>query len=407
MIAILSNFGIQLYLLRMAFNEGQKKFSLTVHIALLDVVRKMYGRDVGNMPETSPVKKVSNDYYVVDVNDHIRADVLEFYLKSELRRVGIEADFEYGIYNCETDQMVYGNYISMKNTKEDDSERGYLPKYPDLVYYFGIRFPEQANYVIGTLRIWIVLTSVSLLILLFFVFVIFTVLRHKRLSELQHDFVNNMTHEFKTPITSTKIALEYLGNSEVLRTDERFPRYLDMMAAQMDHLNNHVERILEISRTEKRSFALERKKINLPKLIEKSAGTFIDPNRVFLFHFPDRPVEIMADEVHLTNVIISLVDNAIKYSKPECKIEISLELLARVCNFSIRDEGMGIEKRHLRHIFQKFYRVPSGDVHNVKGFGLGLYYVKRICDRHRWKIKIESTPGEGTTVSIYIPLAKL
>jgi two-component system phosphate regulon sensor histidine kinase PhoR len=220
MIAILSNFGIQLHLLHMAFSEGQKKFSQTVHIALLEVVRKMYGRDIGNMPETGPVKKVSNDYYVVDVNDHIRADVLEYYLKSELRRFGIEADFEYGIYDCESDQMVYGNYISL-DTKDEDTQQGYLPKYPDLVYYFGIRFPQQANYVIGTLKIWIVLTSFSLLILLFFVFVIFTVLQQKRLSELQHDFVNNMTHEFKTPITSTKIALEYLQNNELSAADER------------------------------------------------------------------------------------------------------------------------------------------------------------------------------------------
>lgn len=405
MLAILSNFGIQLHLLHMAFSEGQKKFSQTVHIALLDVVRKMYGHDVSNMTETGPVKKVSNDYYVVDVNDHIRADVLEYYLKSELRRFGIDADFEYGIYDCETDQMVYGNYISIDST-EDETQQGYLPKYPDLVYYFGIRFPQQINYVIGTLKIWIILTSVSLLILLFFVFVIFTVLRQKRLSELQHDFVNNMTHEFKTPITSTKIALEYLRSSDIVKSDERFPKYMDMIAGQMDHLNNHVERILEISRTEKRSYTLQCKKVDLVQLTEKVSGTFIEPQRTLNFHFSERPIEILADEVHLANVIVCLIDNAIKYSKPDTNIDLSILVNNKEAVFTIRDEGKGIEKQHLRRVFQQFYRVPTGDVHNVKGFGLGLFYVKLICDRHKWKIDLQSKPGKGTTFSIRIPVLK-
>jgi two-component system, OmpR family, phosphate regulon sensor histidine kinase PhoR len=405
MLAILSNFGIQLHLLHMAFSEGQKKFSQTVHIALLEVVRKMYGHNVGNTAETGPVKKVSNDYYVVDVNDHIRADILEYYLKSELRRFGIDADFEYGIYDCETDRMVYGNYINLSN-KKDEIQQGYLAKYPDLVYYFGIRFPNQANYVIGTLKIWIILTSVSLLILLFFVFVIFTVLRQKRLSELQHDFVNNMTHEFKTPITSTKIALEYLRNSDIIKADERFPKYIEMMGAQMDHLNNHVERILEISRMEKRLDKLQTRKIDLVQLVERVADTFIEPQRNFIFLFSERPVVIVADEVHLTNVVISLIDNAIKYSKPETNIELSVSIHNAQIIFSIKDEGDGIDKKQFRRVFQQFYRVPTGDVHNVKGFGLGLYYVKHICDRHKWKIKLQSKSGEGTTFAIYIPALK-
>jgi two-component system, OmpR family, phosphate regulon sensor histidine kinase PhoR len=404
MIAILSNSGIQLYLLHQAFSEGQKKFSQTVHIALLEVVKKMYGHDIGNAPETGPVKKVSNDYYVVDVNDHIRADVLEYYLKTELRRFGIDADFEYGIYNCETDQMVYGNYISMDKKDIDETEKGNLAKYPDLVYYFGIRFPQQANYIVGSLKIWIILTSVSVIILLFFVFVIFTVLQQKRLSELQHDFVNNMTHEFKTPITSTKIALEYLRGSPIINADERFPRYMDMITSQMDHLNNHVERILEISRVDRRSFALQRKKINPVQLIEKVAGSFIDPKHILTFKLSDKTLQIFADEVHLTNVIISLIDNAIKYSKPGSTIEIGLSEQDRKAVFSVCDEGIGIDKKLIRKVFHKFYRVSTGDVHNVKGFGLGLYYVKRVCDRHGWRIHVDSTLNVGTKFSIEMPI---
>jgi two-component system phosphate regulon sensor histidine kinase PhoR len=405
MLAILSNFGIQLHLLHMAFSEGQKKFSQTVHIALLEVVRKIYGHNTGNTSETGPVKKVSNDYYVVDVNDHIRADVLEYYLKSELRHFGIESDFEYAIYDCETDRMVYGNYINLSN-KNNESPTGYLAKYPDLVYYFGIRFPDQVNYVIGTLKIWIILTSVSLLILLFFVFVIFTVLRQKRFSELQRDFVNNMTHEFKSPITSTKIALEYLQNSEAVNSDARFPKYIEMMNKQMDHLNNHVERILEISRTERGLYNLKIQKIDLLQTIEKIAATLPEPHRRFNFSFAVHAVEIMADEVHLTNMILSLLDNAIKYSQPDSEIEFIVRVDKSYVEFSIRDEGIGIDKKHSKRIFQQFYRVPTGDVHNVKGFGLGLHHVKHICDLHKWKIRMNSISGKGTTFTIIIPSIK-
>ena len=121
--AIMANVGIQLHLLNMAFNEGQKKFSQTVHIALLQVMQKMYGFNPANLPESSPVKKVSNDYYVVDVNDNIDAHVLEYYLKSEFRSHGIAADFEYGIYDCETDQMVYGNYVQLSGSTKDADEK--------------------------------------------------------------------------------------------------------------------------------------------------------------------------------------------------------------------------------------------------------------------------------------------
>jgi len=396
MVIILGNIGIQLYLLQLAFNEGQKKFSQTVHIALLDVVRTMYGHDVGSIPESSPVKKVSNDYYVVDVNDHIHPDVLEFYLKNEFRKVGINTDFEYGIYDCETDRMVYGNYVQFSDEVEQVETDAYLPKYPELVYYFGIRFPDQANYVIGNQKIWIVLTSVSLIILLFFTYVIFVVFRQKRLSELQRDFVNNMTHEFKTPITACKIALDYIKNHDAIRGDERLDRYCDMILAQTDHLNNQIERILQISLSEKRAFAIHKEKIDLSQLIEKIIASFINSERNFIYNKPEQPVFTLADEVHTTSALYSLIDNAIKYSHPGTNIELSLRSAGSRVLLSVSDQGIGIGKKDLRKIFDKFYRISSGDVHNVKGFGLGLYYVKRVCVRHGWKIDVKSTPGAGS-----------
>jgi two-component system phosphate regulon sensor histidine kinase PhoR len=356
----------------------------------------MYGHDVGSIPESSPVKKVSNDYFVVDVNDQVNPEVLEFYLKNEFRKVGINTDFEYGIYDCETDQMIYGNYVRFSDNSEPVISDTHLPKYPELVYYFGIRFPKQANYVLGNQKIWIVLTSVSLIILLFFTGIIFIVFRQKRLSELQRDFVNNMTHEFKTPITASKIALEYIKNHEAIRSDERLEKYCNLILSQTDHLNSQIERILQISFSEKRSFSIHKEMIDLSRLIEKITASFINSERDIKYTRPRKSLFIMADEVHTTSVLYGLIDNAIKYSRSNTIVNISLKSDRNKIFLTVSDKGIGIDKKDLKRIFDKFYRVSSGDVHNVKGFGLGLYYVKRVCLRHGWKIKVRSTPGVGS-----------
>lgn len=405
LVAILGNFGLQLHLLRLAYNEQQVKFSQSVQIALLEVMRKMYNVDPGNIPETSPVKKVSNDYYVVDVNNNIDAEVLEHYLIHEFHRFGLHTDFEYAIYDCETDQMVYGDYISIGTGESDDFQRGYLPKYPDLIYYFGIRFPGQVNYVIGSLRIWIIITSVSILILIFFTYAIFIVLRQKRFSELQHDFINNMTHEFKTPLTSEKIAVEYLKNHDIIKADQRLVKYCSLIEEQNEHLNNQVEKILQISRSEKRTFSLDSRKIELVQLVDKITGSFINTGHNLNFSSQVSEANIMADELHLTNMIYSLTDNAIKYSPAGSNVYVDIKQNNKIM-ISIKDEGTGIEKKHLRKIFKKFYRIPTGNVHNVKGFGLGLFYVKRVCDQHGWKISVDSTPGAGTEFRVEIPKSK-
>ncbi|MBN1951666.1 MAG: HAMP domain-containing histidine kinase [Bacteroidales bacterium] len=402
-LAIMSNLGLQLYLLRSAYKEGQNKFTQAVQLALIEAIGKMTGWKSAGNSEFGPVKKISSDYFIVDVNDHINAGVLEFYLIRELRNYGIDADFEYAIYDCETDQMVYGNYVRQSDREKRIDRHRDLPKYPGLVYYFGIRFPSQEKYVIGNLKVWLILTSVSLLILLFFVYVIFVVLRQKRLSEMQRDFVNNMTHEFKTPLTASKIALDYMRKSEAIGRDERLSKYCEMISAQTEHLNQQIERILQISLSEKKSFIIHYEEVDLPALLEKISETFMNSHREFILNFREKELMVKADRIHLTSVLYSLIDNAVKYSHENSVIEISLEKPGKETVLSVRDQGVGMDGQYLKKVFRKFYRIPTGNVHNVKGFGLGLYYVKLVIDRHRWKIRLKSKPGEGTEVCIFIP----
>jgi len=407
MVIIIGNVVIQIYLLQMVFSESQKKFSQTIQVALFDVIRKIYGYRESSMPESGPVKKVANDYYVVDVNNNINADVLEHYLRNEFRNAGIATDFEYGIYDCETDRMVYGNYVNYSDATAEKEIDTLLPKYPGLVYYFGIRFPNQANYIFADQKIWVILTVVSLVILLFFIFIIFMLLRQKRFSELQRDFVNNMAHEFKTPITATKIALDFIMNADAIKGDEKLNKYCNIIALQTDHLNRQVERILQLSVSEKSFSSVHRQSVDLGVVIEKVVSGFINSERNINVQKPERPVMIMADEIHTMNALNSLVDNAVKYSNPGTSIKISLFEEAGKSVLSISDEGMGIGKAEINRIFKKFYRVPSGDIHNVKGFGLGLYYVKQVAGMHGWKIKVKSTPGKGTEFIVVIKKNKI
>jgi two-component system phosphate regulon sensor histidine kinase PhoR len=406
--AIIGLFGMQTYLLYITFNQEENKFNQTVHIALLDVIKKIYNNDLSRMPEVNPVKRVSYDYYVVDLNDNIDCEILEFYLKKEFIRFNIKTDFEYAIYNCDTDEMVYGNYISFDNKDSELSAKGYFPKYDDLVYYFGIRFPKKNQYLTGAIKIWSAFTIVSIVALIFFTYAIFVVLRQKRYAELQRDFINNMAHEFKTPIASNKIAIEYLKSNELIKNDERLSKYSQMFETQNERLNQQVETILQISQSERRAYKLEKQPIILGDMIARIAEVyrFKEKNASFDCKLPEKPVVILGDDLHLTNVLYSLIDNALKYSPGKKTIGISLNEQNKSAIIAISDNGIGIEKKYFRKIFRKFYRIPTGNIHNVKGFGLGLYYVKKICDRHRWNVRIDSLPGNGTTVYLFMPIYK-
>jgi two-component system phosphate regulon sensor histidine kinase PhoR len=406
--AIIGLFGMQVYLLYITFNQEENKFNQTVHIALLDVIKKIYNNDMSRMPEVNPVKRISYDYYIVDLNDNIDCKILEFYLKKEFIRFNIKADFEYAIYNCDTDEMVYGNYVSFDTNGHEVIEQGYFPKYGDLVYYFGIRFPRKDHYLAGALKIWSVFTVVSIIALLFFTYAIFVVLRQKRYSELQRDFINNMAHEFKTPIASNKIAIEYLKNHNSIKNNDRLSKYTTMFETQNDRLNEQVEAILQISQSERHAYKIEKQPVVLGDVINSILEVYKvrEKDVVFEYSIPDKPVVILGDNLHLNNILYSLIDNSIKYSHEQVHIKILLKEQNNRAVLSITDNGIGIEKKFLKKVFQKFYRISTGNIHNVKGFGLGLYYVKNICEHHRWKIKIESEPGNGTTVYLFIPLYK-
>ena len=222
---------------------------------------------------------------------------------------------------------------------------------------------------------------------------------------MQKDFINNMTHEFKTPISTIKISSDVFLNNKEIQENKRLFQYAKIIKEQNERLNNQVEKVLQLARIERDNFKLNKEEVDLHEIltqIMKSVEVNVnEQNGELTADFRAKNRTFLADKFHLTNIIHNILDNAMKYCKDAPQIAIETEDIHRGICLKISDKGIGIQKEYLPKIFNKFYRVPTGDVHNVKGFGLGLFYIKNICEAHGWKLELESEENEGTVVSIY------
>lgn len=386
-----------------AFTLEEKKFSQKVHIALLEVAREVYENNGHEFSTKDLIQRISNDYYVVNVNDNIEPKVLEHYLKTEFSKFNIVTDYEYAIYNCESDDMMYGKYISI----DDDlvpKKTIQFPKSNDLVYYFAIRFPQETSYHISSLRFWFILSLALIVILLVYVYSIYTIIQHKKYSELQRDFINNMTHEFKTPLSSILLASNYLSNQDAIKNDEKLETYTSIITTQGKKLNNHIEKILNIARNDESALAINPVKIKLLPFLDEIVKPILLKHENLKIEINVNPDEtIVADEFHFTNVVHNLLDNSIKYSEENPEIKISSTLKNNQLKLDFSDNGIGIPQKNIPLIFDKFYRVSNPKSNEVNGFGLGLFYVKKIIQQHHWKISAKNNSGKGLTISIIFP----
>ena len=408
LVAIVGIIAIQILLFKEAFNLEEKKFSQKVHVALLEVVKNLSNIHQNKIPPVNPINQISTDYYVVNINYDINPQNLDIYLKNEFEKLQINTDFEYAVYNCETDKMVYGNYVSY-SIENEDLKPSYFPKFENFVYYFAVRFPNKTNYFFTSLKTWILLSFILLTILIIYVYSIFVILQQKKYSELQKDFINNMTHEFKTPLSSILIASNYLVNQPTINDSPKLKKYTDTIVSQSKRLNKNVEQILNLSKYEKNPLILEKSKVNILEVINLVVENFKvkhDDNILFNLDTPQSEYFIMTDEIHFSNVLYNIIENSIKYSEKPPEISIKIYETINEFKLEISDTGKGIEKKHLKNIFKKFYRVPISNKEYINGFGLGLFYVKNICDLQKWKIEVVSTPNVGTNFSIIIPKIK-
>jgi two-component system phosphate regulon sensor histidine kinase PhoR len=404
-VSIIGIIAVQVYFLMQAWNIREKQLNQTVVIGLKNVAEEICRLNKTILPYGNPVNQITSNYFVVDVNTMIDANVLEYYLKKEFSKLNLHTDYEYAIYDCHTDRMVYGNYVLADGSDRPEVASA-LPKHGPFTYYFGIRFPSLQSNIAANMGTWFFFSVILLLSVIFFVYAIFVILQQKRGSEMQKEFINNMTHEFKTPLTSISISADVLSQPGIANDPERIRTYASVIKQENNRLIQQVDKVLQVARIEKQGIQLKIEPIDLNALIETVAATF-RTNAGSGYRIETRPDPMIkpvnADILHLTNIIFNLLDNAVKYSGHNSCITISTRCDKRETILQVSDTGAGISPEYHDKVFRKFFRVPSGNIHDVKGFGLGLFYVKKTCGSHGWKIKLESALQNGTTIHIIIP----
>ncbi len=392
--------AIQVYWLKRAFDEEEKKFSQNIQVSLLEVANEMNNYYGYTTPHVNPVSKISEDYYIVNMRNDFEAKVLELLLINKFKAKGINTNFEYAIYDCETDDMLYGSYIKL-DAKGETKPGTYFPKAQNLVYYFAVRFPEKASFIYSSAREWVILCILMIITLFIYLYAIYIILQQQKFAALQRDFINNMTHEFKTPLASILIASGFLSKQESVSGD-KLKQYSQIITDQGKKLDSHLEKILNVAKNDNNPLQLNKENVDVVETLDKTIS-------IIQLKYPEaniavdnnlRQTTVQADAFHFANILYNFLDNSIKYCDKKPEIQVLLENKDNAVVLQVKDNGTGIAPRHLKHIFEKFYRAPESKKLAVNGFGLGLYYVKKICELHGWKLKAESEPGKGTVITL-------
>ncbi len=405
-LSVIGIISVQYYWVTKTLELRQSEFHQTASIALRNVAAKIAEFNKSTLSQRGLITRHANNHYVVNVNSDIDANVLEAYLLDEFYEQGVEIPFEYGIYDCQTNELVYGNCCDYTEVEIKAGERTKINVNDEYVYYFVVRFPGMESHILSEMPLTIFLSIVTLIACMIFVYAMYTLLKQKRFSELQRDFINNITHEFKTPLSSIKLASESFIHNPDIKADQRLLRYATIIRDQNQHLNNQVEKVLDLAKLEQGKIELVKETINLSAFMDEfaqQARMMVEQNDgIMHYHSKIDDVDIVADHTHLKNVLFNLIDNAVKYSSQSPEIHLNTTHSRGKIKISVKDNGIGIEKNDIGKLFDKFYRVSTGNVHNAKGFGLGLYYVKLISDAHEWELQVTSKLGIGSTFNIFI-----
>ncbi len=394
---------LQFFLLRQAVQYEEKKFAQKVHVALLEVASKLNVDGKTALPQTNPIEKISKDYFIVNVNSKFEVASLDYYLKNEFEKFDIITDFEYGYYDCTKERMHYGNYIAVEQKNNPKKIEFALAK-NKMAYYFIVHFPQLNKYIYKQLNIWIIFSLVMLVVLVLYGYSAFTILQQKKYSELQKDFINNMTHEFKTPISSILIASNFLNNQLAVIQDEKLKKYTELITKQAFKLNGHVEQILHLAKTENKLLQLQKATLSLHAVVTTVVENVLlkYPTAKIVIDMPES-LNIVADEFHFSNLVYNILDNAVKYSIATPVIQIKSKKEKGNLQLEFLDNGMGIPAKDLQNVFEKFYRVQHAKSNEVNGFGLGLFYVRKVCKEHKWTLNLYSKENNGTEIIITIP----
>lgn len=404
-ISIVGVIVLQLLTLQKAYKFERNEINNKIDLVLRDVVKSIYKDNRSRHIVDDEINKVTEDYYIVNVNDAFDHTILHYYLKNEFEKVKLDLDYEYAIYDCGTDNMIYGNYVSKDKIENTEKCIDCFEKKKGYTYYFAIRFPTIKNLYLNTLQNFWIYLLVLIIVLFIYMYSVILMLKQKKYTNLQNDFINNMTHEFKTPLSSILLASGYAQTQEEISNNPKLKKYLNIIIEQSKKLNQHIERILLVAKTDANWIELQKDTINLQEIINNVIETTslkYNKNQEINNLIPDN-LNINADAFHLYNVFYNLIENALKYAGETPKIIIEQEIKRNKLYLVIKDFGEGINDNHINFVFDKFYRIPKPNNKEIEGFGIGLHYVKKIIDLHEWEIELDKNKPTGLKITVTIP----
>lgn len=397
--------GVQLYWLNKTYALEEKEFNVKVNSALRSVVEAIRFSHHDTTPFAGEITQPKRNYFVANTKYEADTEEIEFLLKKAIEEYNIFTSFKFGIYNKNTGKMEHIEYVPFPETSKRYADKP-LPQIQKPYNYVGVFFPNRKTFIIHEMGFWIFSTLLLLIIIIGFGISLFKFFKQRQLSEIQKDFINNMTHEFRTPISTIQLSTEVLKGNQNIQSNQRLFQYTHIIENEANHLENQVERVLQVAKMENHPFHLEKDYINVHEILRQVTYNFENNIKQKEGHFEQHlnathPV-IVADKLHFTNIFFNLIDNAIKYSSHP-HITISTEDHKKGILIFIKDNGPGISKKYQKFLFTKFFRVPTGNIHEVKGFGLGLNYVKLYTRAFGGKITLSSEPGKGCTFVLYFP----
>ncbi|MEP6711127.1 MAG: HAMP domain-containing sensor histidine kinase [Ferruginibacter sp.] len=398
--------AVQLFWIQKIYRFEQKQFNTNVSKS----IRAMYeDLNISGDSSYSFEKNIENpqpDIYLAKISQEYNIDTISNSLSAEFADFDVFTDCKVGLHIKGIEGFTADKYIDMPDANFKSGKDDKIPYFKKDFSYILLFFPHRTQYVIKQMVFWLVSGGLLIVVLIAFSFSIFYLYRQKFLNETQKDFVNNFTHEFKTPLSVIKIAADVLKDPAITGKPEKLNNYAGIIQDQTLHLQQQTQRLLQIAYTEENTLSLQKEIFDAGELMEQAANELAP-----LIESKAGSVEIVneshnskinADKSYLLLTFINLIENAVKYSvKPF--IEITTFIEGNDFCAIIKDSGIGIEKKHQKKIFKKFYRVTSGDLHNVTGFGLGLNFVKKIMDAHHGSIEVQSEYGKGSFFIIKIP----
>lgn len=345
----------------------------------------------------------------LDVTDVIRTAMLDSLLKEELGCMYVDDKYYYGIFNQNNEKFYSGNFQGREDKLLVSPYRFSVSSiYKPGNYFLTVYYPAKTSIILRQMEFWLMLSVFFLIVVIIsFSYVIYIILRQKKISEMKTDFINNLTHEFKTPIATSSLAAEMLLRPEMASNEKRIKKYAQVILDENHRLQSQVEQMLQVAILEKGEKRFKFRSINIHHLLNSIVASFelrFKEKKVRLItSFTADEQTIFADKAYLLNVFYNLLDNAVKYTPDNPVIEVKTWNAKKGIYIRIVDNGIGISPDHQKNIFKNLFRVPTGNIHEVRGFGLGLHYAKSIVEQHNGMIELESELGKGSIFDVYLP----